>query len=102
MACGSFSNTAPEVLQQADKKVRKSKPSCQVSNIAADEKVWLVFGIDPSQYSSLRKLLRVTVFILRFIKTKVWNRLNSDRTKIIRHHELLVTVLNSLQGEHLD
>ena len=68
---GSFSDTTPEVLQQADNKVRKSKPSCEVSNIAADEKLWLVFSIDPSQYSSLRKFLRVTVFILQFIKTRI-------------------------------
>jgi len=30
--------------------------------------------IDETRYSSLRKLLRVTVFVLKFIKKKVWSR----------------------------
>ena len=78
---GSYSDTAPEILQQTDNEVRKLKPSCEVSNIAVDEKASLVFGIDPLRYSSLRKLLRITVFVLRFIKIKVWNRINLDGTK---------------------
>ena len=93
---GSYSDMAPDILQQTDNEVRKLKPSCELSNIAVEEKASLIFGIDPLRYSSLRKLLRITVFVLRFIKIKVWNRINLDGTKLIHQHPLLVTVLNSL------
>ena len=69
--------------------------------VAANEEEQLLFGIDQSRYSSLRKLLRITVFILRFIKIKICNRLNSDKRKIIHQHKLLVTVFNNLMGEDL-
>ena len=35
-----------------------------------------VCDIDADKYSSLRKLLRITVYCLKFIKQRVWNTLS--------------------------
>ena len=88
------SDTTPEVLQQANNEVRKSNP--EVSHVTVDEGKWLPFGIDQSRYSSLRKLLCVTILVFRFIKIKIWNQLSSDNKKLIQQHKLLITILSSL------
>ena len=85
---GSFSDTAPEIYSNLI--------TCEVSNIAADEKVWLVFGIDP-YIPPLESCCVLQFLSYDLLKPKF----GTDSTKIIRLHELLVTVLNSLQGEYL-
>ena len=89
----SPSDIIPEVLQQANSEIRKS--NLEVSHVTVDEGKWLPFGIDPSQYSSLRKLLRVSTFVFRFIKTKIWNRINHSKRKLIQQNKLLTAILTS-------
>ena len=61
------------------------------------DKVSSVCGIDENKYSSLRKLLRVTVYCLTFVKRRVWLTLiQSRRESIERRCKLLSFVLNSL------
>ena len=38
------------------------------------DKVISIFLIDESKYSSLRRLLRVTAYCLKFIKGKIWSK----------------------------
>ena len=89
----SPSDIIPEVLQQANSEIRKS--NLEVSHVTVDEGKGLPFGIDPSRYSSLRKLLHVSTFVFRFIKTKIWNQINSNQRKLIQQNKLLTAILNS-------
>ena len=56
-----------------------------------------LFGMNEKDYSSLRKLLRVSVYIMRYIKKRVWNCLNADNRKQFQEHKLLVMILNNLE-----
>jgi len=64
-----------------------------------------VCQIDQEHYSSLRKLLKITCYCLKFIKRKVWDALpTSYKETILRKHTLLGKVFNSLfsvQSVHL-
>ena len=60
-----------------------------MSHVTVDEGKWLPFGIDPSRYSSLGKLLHVSVFVFRFIN---WN---PSQRKLIQRNELLTAILTS-------
>ena len=42
-----------------------------------------VCGIEERKYSSLRKLLRVTCYCLRFVKKRVWNLLSESRKMVV-------------------
>ena len=89
----SPSDVIPEVLQQANSEIRKS--NVELSHVTVDKGKWLPFGIDPSWYSSLRKLLGVSTFVLRFIKTKIWNRINPSQRKLIQQNKPLTAILTS-------
>ena len=54
-----------------------------------------LLGIDEKRYSLLRKLLRISVYILRFIKRKIWNKIN--REKFLKQYKLLRTVLDNVK-----
>jgi len=45
--------------------------------------------------SSLRKQLRISVFVMRYIKMKVWNRIEGNSIK----NSLLVTIFQNLSDE---
>ena len=45
--------------------------------------------------SSLRKLLHISVFVMRYIKMKVWNRIEGNTIK----NSLLVTIFQNLSDE---
>jgi len=63
------------------------------------DKVSSICGIDESNYSSLRRLLRVTVYCLKFIKRRAWLALIQSRRESIEGWcKLLSFVLNSLSG----
>ena len=56
-----------------------------------------VCGIDEKQYSSLRKLLRITVYCLKFVKQLIWVLLSIELKKAKEErHKLLTKVLNSI------
>ena len=45
------------------------------------DKEFSICGIDEKRYSSLRKLLRVTVHCLQFIKQLIWIKLSNEFKK---------------------
>ena len=51
-------------------------------------------GINEKRFSSLRKLLRVTVFVMRFIKRMVWDRIKEEKRC---KWKLVTTVFDSLR-----
>ena len=85
----------PEITPENLEEIRKSTSSTEVTIMAGadgkcDRDVFL-FGMDKPRYSSLRKLLQASVYILRFIKIKVWNKLREEtRRKHQRFHLLSI------------
>ena len=58
---------------------------------------WSVCDTDADKYSSLRKLLRITVYCLKFIIQRIWNTLSHLTKAIIGDkYKLIGTVMNSL------
>ena len=58
---------------------------------------WSVCDIDADKYSSLRKLLRITVYCLKFIKQRVSNTLSHlTKATIGDKYKLIGAVMNSL------
>ena len=58
--------------------------------------------MDKPHYSSLWKLLRVSVYILRFIKIKVWNKLREETRRKHQRFHLLSTVFRELvDADHI-
>ena len=85
-----------EKLEQIETEVRRSRSFIELANVAGvdqlDDKQLFLFGLREPFYSSLRKLLRVSVYVLRFIKLKVWRKIDGERFK----HRLMAVVLESL------
>ena len=53
-----------------------------------------VCNIDADKYSSLRKLLRITVYCLKFIKQRVWTTLSSlTKKKVGEKYKLILAVM---------
>jgi len=48
-----------------------------------------LFGVNEKWCSSLRKLLRVSVYVLRFNKLRVWNRVSSEKQRNLKDKLLL-------------
>ena len=58
--------------------------------------IYLLCDVDDKNYSSLRKLLRITIYCLKFIKRMVWHTLSHPTKTTIAEHKLIGHVLNSL------
>ena len=86
-----------EILNQLH---TESKESQITMNVNTDEKngptnvETFLFGMK-KLVSSLRKLLRISVFVMRYIKMKVWNRIEGNTIK----NSLLVTIFQNLSDE---
>ena len=53
-----------------------------------------IYEIDEKRYSLLRKLLRITVYCLKFIKQLIWSKLSSEFKKTTgEKYKMLVFVL---------
>ena len=76
----SFSDVTPEVLTQV-KSEAKGPSLIEVSNVAVVDQNEAISPCDINEkcFSSLRKLLRVTVFVMRFIKRMVWDRIKEEK-----------------------
>jgi len=72
----NLSDITPDVLSQVDSEVKGQKSFIEISNVAGVDKNGesSLLGINEKNFSSLRRLLRVAVFVLRFIKKMVWSR----------------------------
>ena len=55
-----------------------------------------LFGVNEKWCSSLRKMLIVSIYVLRFIKLRVWNRISSEKQKGLRDR-LLTTIFDKLE-----
>ena len=82
----NFSDVAPEVLQQnlIEDETRKSKSLTEVSNMAVDNRECLVFGINQSKYSILRKLLCITILFYNLLRTKCGINLTQTKGRLFR------------------
>ena len=56
-----------------------------------------LFGVNENQYSSLQKLLRVSVYVLRFVKQRVWNQINVDKQQQFYEHKLFIAIFDNLK-----
>jgi len=53
--------------------------------------------IDEFKYSSLRKLLRITVYCIKFIYIKVINKCSKElKERVLRKHKILEKVFNNV------
>jgi len=91
----NLSEITPESLEE----IRKSNP--EITIVAGvdgkcDKDVFL-FGVDKLHYSSMWKLLRISVYILRFIKLKVWNKLQEETRRKHQSFHLLSTLFKGLR-----
>ena len=91
----NLSDITPEVLLQVNSEVKGQKPVFEISNVAGVDKtkVPLLLGINEKNFSSLRRSLRVTVLVLRFIKKMVWSRVKERQSK----KKLLTIVFDNLR-----
>ena len=65
-------NTDSEVLNQIQSEIREIRETAIIAGVnKLDQKMKSQFGMNENQYSSLRKLLRVPVYVFRFIKQRV-------------------------------
>ena len=60
-----------------------------------DKDVFL-FGMGKPHYSSLWRLLRVSVYVIRFIKMKVWNKLQEETRRKHQSFHLLIIIFRVL------
>jgi len=90
----------PEVLEQLHSETRRMKtPIEMITMVGLDntqQDTASLFTLD-KKCSSLRKLLRVSVYMLKFIKIKVLSRMNTDFQARFRKHKLLSTVFETLK-----
>jgi len=85
----NLSEITPECLEE----IRKSNPEITIVTGVdgkCDKDVFLL-GVDKPCYSSMQKLLRISVYILRFIKLKVWNKLQEETRRKHQNFHLLST-----------
>ena len=88
----------PEVLEEIQKEIKGAKTQVEMSTVAAaiDEDQFSLFGTKKS-CSSLRKLLRVSIYVMKFLKIIIWKKLEANRRKSLQHCKLLVTVFDTLK-----
>ena len=88
------------VIHDVEAKTKTGRVLYECSNVVThgkqDEKL-SVCGLDERKYSSLRKLLTVTCYCLKFVKKQQWDVLSESRREIIgKKHVLLAEIFNSL------
>ena len=88
-----------EFWNQIQSEIRENKETAIIAGVnKQDQKeMKLLFGVNENQYSSLRKLLRVSVYVLRFVKQKVWNQINVEKQQQFYEHKLLIAIFENLK-----
>ena len=74
-------NRNSEMLIQIQSEVKGVKELANVAGINKkdqEKQIVSLFGVDEKRYSSLRKLIRVSVYVMRYIKNRVWNRISAE------------------------
>ena len=98
---------SPEITPEVLKETQTDAPTMfyEVAALAGQtcndqDKRSSVCEIDEKRYLRLRKLLRVTVYCLKFIKQLIWRKLLNEFKRTIREkYKLLGLVFNSLSNE---
>ena len=96
-SCNSWAKWQPPQPVLQDVETRTARVVCECSDVAnhstQDENL-SVCRINKKKYSSLRKLLRVTCYCLRFVKKQLWDLLSELRRMLIgKGYVLLAKVL---------
>ncbi|MCP3663039.1 MAG: DDE-type integrase/transposase/recombinase [Gammaproteobacteria bacterium] len=73
---GNICDLSPETMQQVSTEVRHAKPLYETSVTVVTIQPPVNSLLDIKEFSSLMKLLLTTVFIFRFIKGSVWDKLS--------------------------
>ena len=68
--------------------------SINVVQEKSDQTPMSVCTIDERNFSSLRKLLRVTVVCMKFIKKRVWNRCSDELKERIRNRHKILNIID--------
>ena len=94
------SDITPEVLEQVHSEARMPKVPIEMTLMTGIDKnqedTASLFTLD-KKCSSLRKLLHVSEYVLKFIKMKVWNRISTDSQMKFQKHNLLATIFDTLK-----
>ena len=73
-------NLSTEMLDRIQGELKGPRIPIELIAVAAEDKnqreIVSLFGMDEKCCSSLRKLLRISVYVMKFIKMKVWSQLN--------------------------
>ena len=96
----NFSYVDSEVMNHINGEIKGCKELVTVAGInkKIDEKpIVSLFGMNEKDYSSLRKLLRVSVYIMRCIKERIWNRLSAHSKERFQEQKLLMMIFNNLK-----
>ena len=81
--------SSAEIEQLLDQAKQGPQVLYETTNLVKDNPM-SAFFIDESKYSSLRKLLRVTAYSLKFIKETVWNKCSTElQSKIVKSCPIL-------------
>ena len=97
---GNFSYVDSEVMNHIKGEIKGCKELVTVAGVnkIIDEKpIVSLFGMNEKDYSSLQKLLCVSVYIMRCIKERIWNRLSAHSKERIQEQKLLMMIFNNLK-----
>ena len=99
----NFLHFSPERLEQCidGGGKRRSQIIYEVANVAQEEPKVIFpspFAMDEHKYSSLRKLLRISVYCLKFINLKVMSKCSTElKERVLSRHKLLERVFENLK-----
>ena len=95
----NLSEITSDDFKHLESETKKSKFSGEVAHVVGTERM-LLFGMERLPCSSLRGLLRISVHVLRFLKMKIWNKLDETKRNLFQH-KLLKDVFESLSDSHI-
>ena len=90
-----------EMLDRIQEEFKGPRTPIELIAVAAEDKnqreILSLFGMDEKRCSSLRKLLRISVYVMKFIKMKVWSQLGHEKYRCFSQFKLIVTVFEVLR-----
>ena len=96
----NLSDTSSDDLERLSQAKYGSEVFFESANVVqenSDQVSMSVCTIDETKYSSLRRLLRVTVFCLKFLKKRVWNRYSDEVKKRICNRHRILNIIDDLR-----
>ena len=65
-------------IQREEKRIKELAIVAGISKKDQEKQTVSLFGVDEKRYSFLRKLIRVSVYVMRYIKNRVWNHISAE------------------------